>query len=121
MTATRVCHLCENVVGAQEQCPTCTAAFPHRRDAAMMSVEERVQEFERWIGVLEIDFSLMHQRLEELAGRPIWTHELGRPEQIVAEIRAQQPSTLTEIIAKAGPNSIIVAVDEVHAAGGESE
>lgn len=114
MSDTRTCHLCATVVGSQENCPTCTAAFEHRRDAATMSVEERALEFEAWCGVLEIDFGLVHKRLEELAGRPVWTHELAHPEEIVAEIRAQQPATFADVVSKAtrhGAKPIIVTTD----------
>lgn len=98
MSDTRTCHFCCTIVGAKASCPTCMAAFPNRRDVATMTVEERAQEFEQWVGVLEIDFSLMHQRLEELAGRPVWTHELAHPEDIVAEIRAQEPADIGTVL-----------------------
>lgn len=42
-----------------------------------MTPEERRAEYRSWGGILEIDFSKVHQRIEELVGRPVWTHELG--------------------------------------------
>jgi hypothetical protein len=85
-----VCHLCGGtVVGA---CQHCTEAWHSRRPAAELTPAERLAEFDRWMGPLEIDFPLVHERIEELVGRPVLTHELGLcvPElraEILAEVR----------------------------------
>ena len=47
---------------------------------------ERANELPRVIGILEVDFSLLHAWIEKLVGRPVWTHELATPEHLVAEI-----------------------------------
>src|SRR5688500_9429688 len=63
--------------GLTAACPTCTTEGEHRRDVAGMTPEERLEEFRSWGDVLEIDFAKVHKRIEELVGRPVWTHELG--------------------------------------------
>src|SRR5688572_1877757 len=98
MAKERTCHFCGTV--CTDVCPTCTAAFDHRRDVATMTVEERVTELESWVGVLEIEFSKVHQRIEELVGRPVWTHELADPEQLVAEIRRGVAADFGDVLNK---------------------
>ena len=34
-------------------------------------------EYRSWGPILEIDFDKLHQRIEELVGRPVFTHEMG--------------------------------------------
>ena len=98
--ATRVCHFCESVVGAVAQCQTCTDAFPNRRDAKTMTVPERIEELEQWFGVLEIDCTLQHQRIEELMGRPVWTHEMGSPDSLYQELENGKQATMADVIGK---------------------
>lgn len=74
---TRVCHLHGTTVEASASCPDCLAWYETKPDAASMTPDERAAEMERWGGVLEIEFSLVHQRIEELVGRSVWTHEMG--------------------------------------------
>jgi len=73
---TRTCSRC-STSGLTEACPVCTEEWESRRDAAEMTPEERWAEFESWGPILEIDFSKLHKRIEELVGRPVFTHELG--------------------------------------------
>ena len=42
-----------------------------------MTPQERAEELDRWDGILEIDFAKFHQRIEELVGRPVLTHEMA--------------------------------------------
>ncbi len=70
----RVCHVCG--FRCREWCPVCIAAFPSRRSAAEMSVEERVAEMAALSGPLEIPFAMVHERIEELVGRPVYTFGL---------------------------------------------
>lgn len=85
--STRNCHIHGTTVGAKDSCPDCLAWFEARPDAATMTPEERVTEMGQWFGVLEIDFSKLHQRIEELVGRPVWTHELVHEEALTEEAR----------------------------------
>ena len=58
-------------------CPTCLEWFDHQRpDPAKMLSDERAREMCSWTKV-EIPFDKIHQRIEELVGRPVWTHEMG--------------------------------------------
>ena len=65
------------LIEANAECPDCRAWFETKPDAAAMTPEERAAEMERWGGVLEVEFSLVHKRIEELVGRPVWTHEMS--------------------------------------------
>lgn len=76
MTSSRTCTRC-GTPDLTAACPVCTAEWEKRRDAAGMAPEERLAEFELWTGILEIDWPKVHQRIEELVGRPVWTHEMG--------------------------------------------
>lgn len=73
----RVCHICETVVGAKDYCPICTEMVSTLPDPHTMTPEQRVEEWDMWEGILEIDFDLMWGRLELLAGRPIWIQEFA--------------------------------------------
>lgn len=72
----RTCSRC-GTEDVESACPTCTTEWETRRDAAEMTPEERLAEFDSWGPILEIDFPKLHQRIEELVGRPVWTHEMG--------------------------------------------
>ena len=100
MTDTRTCHFCGSVVGARERCQTCIDAFPNRRDVKTMTVPERIEELKGWFGVLEIDFRLMHQRIEELMGRPVWTGEIAYPDSLFRELESGERATLADVIDK---------------------
>lgn len=73
----RACHICGTECGDKEPCIECVAQFPHRRNADEMTGEERVHELDLLYGPLEVFFSMVHQRIEELVGRSVWTHELS--------------------------------------------
>lgn len=60
-----------------QECPTCVVAWENRTDSELMTPEERVVEMQGMNDVLQIDFSKFHKRVEELVGRPVWTHEMG--------------------------------------------
>lgn len=50
-----------------------------------MTHEERIT-VSIYTGVLMCDFGSMHKRIEELLGRPVWTHELAKKE-LVEELK----------------------------------
>ena len=112
MTDTRTCHFCGSVVGARERCQTCIDAFPNRRDVKTMTVPERIKEVESWVGVLEVDFDLVHQRLEELMGRPVWTHEIADPGSLYRELENGERATFADVIDKI-PVDKLVEVNSV--------
>lgn len=57
-------------------CYICTKAWNARRTAAEMTGDERASEMQTWDHAV-IDFGKIHQRIEELVGRSVWTHEMG--------------------------------------------
>jgi hypothetical protein len=106
----RTCHIC----GTQTEkwCPTCVAAFKSRQSARKMTGDERAAEMRLFAGPLEIPFALLHQRIEELVGRPVWTHELGTNfDGLVEEARTRQHPTFEQIVAPLAEKAIIVEVE----------
>jgi hypothetical protein len=63
----------------------------NRRDPDDMSLSERIAELEWFIGgsgtTVEVPFEVMHERIEKLMGRPVWTHEFAEPVRLVGEAR----------------------------------
>jgi len=49
---------------------------------------------------LLVDFGLFHKSLEMFMGRPVWTHELAHPQELLAEKRDATPASMKEIIEK---------------------
>lgn len=73
----RLCHVHETPCEDNQSCPDCVASYEALPDASTMTGDERAAELEAWCGPLEIEFSLAHRRIQELVGRPVWTHEMG--------------------------------------------
>jgi hypothetical protein len=71
-------------------CIDCMEDFRNRRPASEMTSEERAVALENISPILTIPFSDLQQRIEELTGRPVWTHELGTGglERLAAEVRS---------------------------------
>ncbi|MFH0901427.1 MAG: hypothetical protein V2A73_12435 [Pseudomonadota bacterium] len=65
-----------------------------------MSVDERIAELANYRGTIEIDFSLIHRRVEELMLRPVWTHEFANFDSLIAEIRSGQQAGFLEVLDK---------------------
>jgi hypothetical protein len=59
-------------------CEQCVQEYKNRRPVTEMSAEERAAELESISPILTIPFGDLHNRIEELAGRGVWTHELGK-------------------------------------------
>lgn len=76
MSDARTCTRC-GTPDLIEACPVCTREWENRRDASEMTPEDRLAEFRSWGGILEIDWPKVHERIEELVGRPVFTHEMG--------------------------------------------
>lgn len=103
------CERC-GTKGLDCACPTCTEFFANRPDAGGMTVDQRLAEWDSWMGPLCIPFGDLHQRLEELAGRPIWTHELAKPEYIRAEIATVSTVGMEGVLAKLPHDKPVIAV-----------
>lgn len=72
-------------------CPACVERM--QRSVESMTGDERAAELEHWgEQVLTVEFADLHRRIEQLVGRPVWTHELGTVGwvNLVAEARSQQ-------------------------------
>jgi hypothetical protein len=84
--------------------------------------EQRCQEL-RWLlhsdGVELIakgfkNFGDVHQRVEELVGRSVWTHELLFEDELCEEIASGQPSSVEDVIMRmqrAAPDKPVLVVD----------
>jgi hypothetical protein len=84
-----------------ECCPDCMEALANRRNPDEMTGEERAAEFRWWGDILTVPFSDLHQRIQELVGRPVWTHEMAGKaavELLIDEARTRTHPTRREII-----------------------
>jgi hypothetical protein len=108
-------------------CPECVARM--QRPVESMTGDERAAELEHWGDtVLTVEFADLHQRLEALVGRPVWTHEMGSQmwPNLVAEARSQEhPADLeAHVIGSldqvAGTRPVVVArIDDFGSRGSE--
>lgn len=87
----RDCHIHGLPVEDKASCPDCVVMLGGLSDVSRMTVPQRIAELRMWYGVLEIDFSDMHERIERLVGRPVWTHELVNRERLEQEIATGTP------------------------------
>jgi hypothetical protein len=108
--ASRTCTRCSASVEGGA-CPDCTAWWEQRPDADTLTPDERAAEFDSWGPVLEIDFGKFHQRMEELVGRPVWTHEFARLELLRHEILSGAHPTLEGVLAKLPPEKPVIVVE----------
>ncbi len=106
----RTCTRCGHA-DLEGVCPTCTEEWENRRDVDTMTDEERAEEFRSWGPVLEIDFSKLQQRIEELVGRPVWTHELARPELLEHEILSGHHPSMEGVLAKLPADKPVIVVE----------
>jgi hypothetical protein len=110
----RTCHVHGIEVAYQQFCPSCMADFETRRNADEMTGDERAAEMEVWYGPLEVPFDKLHQRFEELLGRPVFTHEMGlNKDGLIREARDRQPPTMQEIVELIPEEKrIVVVIDD---------
>ena len=72
-------------------CQGCTAEMKTGPDPDTMTGDERAAEVERWMNQpVTTPFTMIHERIEKLVGRPVWTHEMAAPNRLVEEARSQQ-------------------------------
>lgn len=97
---TRRCRWCGATVPRMAFCSDCIMAWPARPAPETLSADEREAELRLLGESVEVPFDLMHQRIEALLGRPVWTHEFGLNwEGLCQEVRWEgRPSTLQDII-----------------------
>lgn len=78
-------------LGVPFGCQGCTAELTAGCNPETMTGDERAAEVERWLcGPLMTAFDLVHERIEAVVGRPVWTHEMAAAERLVEEARSQQ-------------------------------
>ena len=77
-----------------------------------MTPEERIEEFRSWDRA-EIAFPKIHQRIEELVGRPVWTHEMGTSGMayLEHEIRTGERPSMEGVLAKLPHDKPVIVVD----------
>jgi hypothetical protein len=61
----------------------------NRSDPGTMTKDERKIELEWFFTgpgkTCEVPFNVMHKRMEQLMGRPVWTHEFANTKRLMAE------------------------------------
>lgn len=107
----RTCSVC-GTPDLTAECPVCVAAWEKRPRADTMSAEERAAALDAIPERMEIDFAKIHEWIEELVGRPVFTHELGtdRMQYLRHEILTGNRPTLDGIIAKLPPDKPVIPI-----------
>lgn len=111
MSEPRTCTRC-GTPDLTEACPVCTAWWEQRPPAESLTREQRLSEFRSWGPILEIDWPKVHQRIEELVGRPVWTHEMGtdRLPYLEHEIITGEHPTMDGVLAKLPADKPVIVV-----------
>ena len=117
-TATRVCHICGSTVSLKAFCQMCEEAFLMRRGVGQMTVLERLAELKEWLeGATEIRYMLIHKRIEELMGRPVWTHEIAYPDSLYSELCSGDQPTMDQIIGKLPADMPVIVIGQEEPGG----
>jgi hypothetical protein len=93
-------------------CDGCVTYLAEHPANMFTTLDARADELQMWIDIdkLTVPFGDLQKRFEDMAGRGVWTHELARPEQIVEEIRRQQPATMTDALDKLPSDKQVIVV-----------
>jgi hypothetical protein len=110
-------------------CQGCTSEMKVAPDPDTMSGDERAMEIERLTNdPITIPFDMIHERIEKLVGRPVWTHEMITPERLAEESRTQQhpvdleAHVIGSLDQLAGNKPVhIVRFDDKKTVGGDSD
>lgn len=103
------CAWCGNPLPLEAWCEHCQRDIAGRPKRDDMTTEERIAELKSFCEgngqYLMVPFDVMQMRIEELMGRPVWTHELARPANLIAELEGTQQwsgpvGSLLDIIGK---------------------
>lgn len=111
MSKTYQCDKHPGQEGLTSYCPDCMEAFANRRAPDAMTGDERGAELMWWGTILTIPFDDLHQRIQELVGRSVWTHELAGQaafDRLVEEARTREHPTPQEIFDQIPPEKRIV-------------
>jgi hypothetical protein len=121
MRDSRTCTRCRTLVtwdgDRPTGCPTCVAELDSRRDVNGMTADERVAEFDSWGPILEVPFARFHERMQELVGRPIFTHEFAQPDLLRVEILTGNAPGLDGVLAKLPADKPVIPVGAPEFAG----
>lgn len=72
-------------------CPAHLAEMEQAPDPVVMTGDERAEEVTKHLcSPMFVPMDLIHQRIEALVGRPVWTHEMARAEHLAEEARTWQ-------------------------------
>ncbi len=110
---TRVCALCGRIIPIKEYCNACIERVANLPAPQTMTIAERLAEFDSYDTALTIPFQQLHQRVEGLVGRPVWTHEFALWDRLRTEIVSGEQPTIEQIMGKAtaiNPNLKVITV-----------
>src|SRR4051794_35764754 len=99
-----------SIDGLTSFCPECMAEFSTRQPATELTREARVAILRSIPEVLTIPFDNLHQWVEELMGRPVWTHEFAHPEQLIEELESGSPADIGDVIGKLPRDKLAILV-----------
>lgn len=78
-------------LGVPFGCPVHLAEMEQSPDPNSMTGDERADEVTQHLcSPMLVPMDLIHQRIEALVGRPVWTHEMARAEHLAEEARTWQ-------------------------------
>ena len=100
-----------DINGLTSYCPECMAEFKNRRPAAELTRETRAAILRGIPEVLTIPFDNLYQWVEELMGRPVWTHEFAHPAQLIEELESGSPAGIGDVIGKLPWDKPVLLVD----------
>lgn len=110
MAKTYICPNHQRELSAE--CPDCMEAFTNRRDPNIMTGDERAAELRWWGDILTIPFGDLHQRIEELVGRGVFTHEMIGWDRSIEEARTRKHPTPNEILNQIPPEKRIIVITD---------
>lgn len=108
---TRTCSVC-GTPDLTAECPVCASAWEIREPAESMTREQRAKALRQIPEKLEIEFAKIHQRVEELVGRPVFTHEMGTSgmANLEHEILTGHVPSLGGVLAKIPDDKSVIVV-----------
>jgi hypothetical protein len=82
-------------------CPACTKEMT--APLGVLTPAQRVTVLRALLtGPLTVPFDVMHKRIEEVVGRPVWTHEMADVDSLVAEIENGERASMDKVVSKLG-------------------
>lgn len=96
-------------------CPVCLRDYrDDARDPATMTPDERVAQVERLCGIVTVAVPVLLERLNQLVGRPVYTHEIAlRYDALLDEARRRTGVTpMDEVIGSLEDTGLPVMVVE---------